>query len=872
MDDKFLYEELDSIKKFGFLKELPDIIESGLSENILLRDYQKEAFQNFITYMENEELSKNKQIHTLFHMATGSGKTVIMAGLILYLYTKGYRNFLFFVNQTNILEKTKENFLNALSNKYLFSKEIEYLGGKVNIKAVDNFTGLNSLSKDINICFTTTQKLHFDLLTPKENSLTYKDFENTKIVFISDESHHVNTMTKKMTKDEEADKNSWEYSVMNSFHKNKDHILLEFTATADIKDKNVRAKYLDKMIYNYPLLNFRQSGYTKDFQNFATNSTLWERALMAMVMSEYRKYLFSDAGVNIKPVVLFKSQRIKDSEEFYDEFFEKLKSLSTSDLYDLYNGEIKELSSALDYFKKKDNSLMLLVNSLKDGFTKDKSIIMNGSADNTTEQQLQVNSLEDRDNPIRFIFAVDMLNEGWDVLNLFDIVRLYDTRQGGRGISSYTIKEAQLIGRGARYCPFKVDESQERFKRKYDYDLDNPNRILETMYFHSRDDSKYISELRQALISTGMEDENPIKITYEVKDSFKDSEIYKKGFVFSNRRVPKDRSNIKGLEESKKNTIHRYTVRDSSGVIHTLFGPDRVLEEPAKYMLNTSYKFKDIPYNILSGAAESFRELRFSVLKEKYPRLKSVREFLTDDNYLGNNVLEIVHSNERVTGRNIYNGLIRAFNSISSFILSLKPEYEGSRVFSPSKLSDVIKNKSIYLSSIDTSGGVGESQNTNPNENYQLSLFDQDWYVYNDNFGTSEEKLFIKYFNREIKPKLEEKGVKFFLIRNERIPELAIYSFSDGERFEPDFLLFVEKDKISNSANYQVYIEPKGGHLLYKDKWKEKFLLEIESEHQIKNTIVTANKDYMILGLPFFNESEKMIEFKDAVNEWIEEI
>lgn len=872
MDGRFLYEDLDSLKKFGLLKDLPDILEAGLSENIFLRDYQKEAFRYFITYMENEELSKNKQIHTLFHMATGSGKTVIMAGLILYLYTKGYRNFLFFVNQTNILEKTKENFLNSLSNKYLFCKEIEYLGDKVKIKEVDNFTGLDSLSKDINICFTTTQKLHFDLLAPKENSLTYKDFEDTKIVFISDESHHVNTMTKRMTKDEEADKNSWEYTVMNAFHRNKDHVLLEFTATADIKDNNVRAKYLDKMIYNYPLLNFRQSGYTKDFQNFATNSTLWERTLMAMVMSEYRKYLFSDAGINIKPVVLFKSQRINDSEEFYDVFFEKLKSLSTSDLDGLYNTEIKELNSALEYFKKKDNSLMLLANSLKDGFTKDKSIIMNGSADNTTDQQLQVNSLEDKDNPIRFIFAVDMLNEGWDVLNLFDIVRLYDTRQGGKGISNYTIKEAQLIGRGARYCPFKVDESQERFKRKYDYDLDNPNRILETMYFHSRDDSKYISELRQALIATGMEDENPIKITYEVKDSFKDSEIYKKGFVFSNRRVPKDRSNIKGLEESKKNTIHPYTVRDSSGVIHTLFGPDRVLEEPAKYMLNTSYKFKDIPYNILSGAAESFRELRFSVLKEKYPRLKSVREFLTDDNYLGNNVLEIIHSSERVTGRDIYNGLIRAFNRISSFILSLKPEYEGSRVFSPRKLSDVIKNKSIYVSSIDTSGGVGESQNTNPNENYQLSLFDQDWYVYNDNFGTSEEKLFIKYFNREIKPKLEEKGVKFFLIRNERIPELAIYSFSDGERFEPDFLLFIEKEKIDMNSNFQVYIEPKGSHLLMKDSWKEKFLLDISEMHEIENTIFTTNNDYIILGLPFYNEEMRKCNFDKVFSEWIARI
>lgn len=870
MDGLFLYEELDSIKKFGFLKELPDIIESGLSENIFLRDYQKEAFQYFITYVENEELSKNKQIHTLFHMATGSGKTVIMAGLILYLYTKGYRNFLFFVNQTNILEKTKENFLNALSNKYLFSKEIEYLGDKVKIKEVDNFMGLNRLSNDINICFTTTQKLHLDLFAPKENSLTYKDFEDQKIVFISDESHHVNTMTKKLTKDEEADKNSWEYSVMKAFDKNKDHILLEFTATADIKDTNVRAKYLDKLIYNYPLFNFRQSGYTKDFQNFATNSTLWERALMAMVMSEYRKYLFSDAGVNIKPVILFKSQRIEDSENFYDEFFEKLKSLSITDLEVLYNAEIKELSSALDYFKEKDQSLVLLVNSLKDGFTKDKSIIMNGSADNTTEQQLQVNSLEDKDNPIRFIFAVDMLNEGWDVLNLFDIVRLYDTRQSGRKISSYTIKEAQLIGRGARYCPFKVDESQERFKRKYDYDLDNPNRILETMYFHSRDDSKYISELRRALVATGLQDEAPIKLSYELKSSFLDSDLYKKGFVFSNSRIVKSRDSVKELEDSKKYAVFNYTISDTKGGINALYGTNN--ESSNVKMKSISYRFKDINFNILSGAAECYSTLRFSVLKEKYPRLKTTREFLTSENYLGNNSIIIKYNDCEIKGKDIFNALIYAFDKISSYILSLKPEYEGSKIFKPHKLSDVIKSKSIFVSKIDKEGGTGESQNFNPNENYQLSLFDKDWYVFEDNYGTNQEKLFIKHFNDFIKPKLEEKEVKFFLIRNERVPELAIYSFSNGDRFEPDFLLFVEKENIDKDTTAQVYIEPKGSHLLEKDSWKEKFLNQIEHNYEIGNTIVAANKDYIILGLPFFNSDFRMEIFDKALNEFMEKI
>ena len=137
--ERFLYEKLDVSREIGAIKEIPNFLKQGLSKRIELREYQKEAFENFITYFENEKLNKNRQIHTLFHMATGSGKTVIMAGLFFYLYVKGYRNFLFFVNQTNILEKTKDNFINVLSNKYLFNEDLNYLGGKVKINVIDNF-------------------------------------------------------------------------------------------------------------------------------------------------------------------------------------------------------------------------------------------------------------------------------------------------------------------------------------------------------------------------------------------------------------------------------------------------------------------------------------------------------------------------------------------------------------------------------------------------------------------------------------------------------------------------------------------------------------------------------------------------------------
>ena len=46
-----------------------------------------------------------------------------MAANILQLYKKGYRNFVFISTLNNILEKTKENFLNNSEDnqKYLFS-------------------------------------------------------------------------------------------------------------------------------------------------------------------------------------------------------------------------------------------------------------------------------------------------------------------------------------------------------------------------------------------------------------------------------------------------------------------------------------------------------------------------------------------------------------------------------------------------------------------------------------------------------------------------------------------------------------------------------------------------------------------------------
>lgn len=104
------------------------------------------------------------------------------------------------------------------------------------------------------------------LNVPRENSLTYDDFEDQKIVLISDEAHHINADTKKgkeVDQEELFEIVSWEGTVERIFRANPANVLLEFTATVDFSDENLNTKYQPKLIFDYPLKEFRKDGYPK---------------------------------------------------------------------------------------------------------------------------------------------------------------------------------------------------------------------------------------------------------------------------------------------------------------------------------------------------------------------------------------------------------------------------------------------------------------------------------------------------------------------------------------------------------------------------------------------------------------------------------
>ena len=54
-----------------------------------------------------------------------------------------------------------------------------------------------------------------------------------------------------------------EGTVERIFRANPANVLLEFTATVDFSDENLNTKYQPKLIFDYPLKEFRKDGYPK---------------------------------------------------------------------------------------------------------------------------------------------------------------------------------------------------------------------------------------------------------------------------------------------------------------------------------------------------------------------------------------------------------------------------------------------------------------------------------------------------------------------------------------------------------------------------------------------------------------------------------
>ncbi len=504
---------------------------------------------------------------------------------------------------------------------------------------------------------------------------------------------------------------------------------------------------------------------------------------------------------HLNPAILVKLSLKKDCKNAMEQFCHKLENLSNLDWIDSItnNKDVNILKTAIDFFKDKNTLLSLL----KSSFSKDKIHI----ATDNNKQDYLLNNIEN--NHIRMIYDVDRLTEGWDVLNLFDIVRLYETRD------SKTIKEAQLIGRGARYCPFVVDDFDDKYRRKFDNDLNNELCSLEQMHYHCQNESKFIYELNQALIKEGIKDETRYEITMKVKEEFKTTDIYKIHKLYRNKAVKKERtlfSDDKIRQEYDLITeinlsSDRFVIKSESLLSGVDKNNDVLLKEGKNYII------KDINKNMISHIMDADNFFHFDNLKEKLPNIKTRNDFI---DLIGNIQVSATKIDANIVG--LILGEIK--NRINNNFI----EYEGTNFDIAESISKIIEDKTLYSSS-EKDIINGESYKFLAQTNIK---------------HTDQEKEFLQFINI----KYENISVKtdyFWVIRNETM--LPIFNFKDGQKMYPDFII-LSKIKDNDEKRIQIFIEPKGEHLLTKQSEinKEKFLKDIKTLKDIT----------LVKGISFF--------------------
>lgn len=761
----------------------------------------------------------------MFEMATGSGKTLVMAGLILECYKQGYQNFIFFVNSTSILEKTKLNFIDSVSSKYLFSENITINDENTEIKSINHLN--ESQTSAINIYFSTIQGL-FSLFTKvKENAISIEDLKDQKLVFLADEAHHLNTETKKKLSDAESnEKHNWESVVKLALEQNKDNLLLEFSATIP-NEKSVKDKYENLKVITYTLKEFSEDKFCKNIYSLSyENKELETRFLGACVSSLYKELLAQHHHIeNFKPCILFKSERIEYSKENQERFNAFLENLSPLDLENFFNHSRNAFFKDAKNFFDKQHYAPNLVALLQTKFKKSVQINTNNEKE-LEKSMLLLNSLEDRQNPKRVIFSVDKLNEGWDVLNLFDIVRLKN-----KASQKDTTKDAQLIGRGARYYPFSYNDLKpnqiEFYQRKFD--LFNPLSVLERLDYHAIYDSEFIAKLNNELQVLGLGFVNekqtiPLTPTKNLKCYYASNTKNKNKNLFN-----KDYTDpVKVKLQSLHVPLFAFGVREKKVDFKeenkgdkTYYIPHTLNKIPLNYFLK-ALNLKNLDFKTLKKAFKKhafnnkagFIECYISPLKTNFHK----NQKFDDNKTLLKLAVYIIE--------NLKDTLLKEQDKYDVSTLELKEFETHNRSLSASELE---KDIPVY-----------------------------EWLLFKDmkKLDSDLERDFLDFIN-DHKEVLDKKFKEWCVLRNDRFTELKVFCNIENspyyaQGFEPDFILFAQTHS-DEFLGFTCYVEAKGEHLERSNAWKEEFLEMLENA-----TLKSHNKKLDLKGLPFFTLHNKV--------------
>ncbi len=619
-------------------------------------------------------------------------------------------------------------------------------------------------------------------------------------------------------------------------------------------------------------------GYSKQVKRIETSASDEDKMLNVVLLSQFRKYRACLEGVTstFKPVILFKSPKVAVSLEANKIFNQLIENLNVRELITFIKRQqlmdsnaSSALSLAYDFYLKNEDQLGKIIREIKHDFDSRNVLNANDTSGNMLEkgQYQALNTLENPNNLYRVVFAVAKLTEGWDVLNLYDIVRI--EKEAGTNKSA-TMAEAQLIGRGARYYPFEI-EGQKSYQRRFDNDSSNKQLFLETLHYHTMNEPQYLKQLvgslKQMDLPTGEDKKNP-PIEIKVKSSFKKTEAYKKGKIYYNEVVD--------VEDEWFDSIDKYGINHQTDISRNLnYGSREVSYQANAGVTETkTISVGRFDARYIKKAIQRLEFYQFDNLKKYMPLMPSMKEFIYGKNWLNANELNLFltvpkdYKSTDVTPDDILNVVIELLKEYEVKFKSGYVKQRGTNKFIGYPINEYLTNYNKRVPEYDTANLFNEAM-----QKIAVYEIDDDFYVYEKAIVNKLEYELIERVKAHVNELKEKYQKSVYLLRMDenmhresaKSEKVKLHQYGSrrdrsGEvtethlqGFQPDFILFLE----NSDFYFQIFIEPKGmsGDRFISELWKQDLLLYM-TDNQAEMEFEANEQNVRISGLKFYTKND----------------
>jgi len=774
-----------------------------------LRYYQERALftLNYFLGLSNEDYFKKKLTEKMddhiipfygFEMATGSGKTLLMAANILELLKKGYKDFLILTPNSPIYEKTIQNF--SLDHKRCVISDETNL--KFNLVTGDTYKDKTcnfEESADFNVYIFNIQKF-FErgadkqddskgiayTHRPLEESYWKDDSNNTipfieflrkrKLIIISDEAHH--------------------YQAKQSSEVIKELIpqmVLEYTATARENDSDKKEQ---KVIYKYSIKDLIKDKYAKKIRALGY-ANLEERPTTQVTDADKRKIILSllchivkkEAlkGTRQKPIILIRSRPLEHAQNVLNYIQNDMSEddNTLSEVLEVTKNEKAPITKLFwDYYSGiKFNKEKLMKELKKIG---ENSFRMDSDNKNDSEIIEQWDNIEE--NKYEIVVYKKMLDEGIDLKNIYLLTILSDNDNSED--TKTNVKQA--IGRGVRL---------HKEKREFD-DASSIKKQAENLYIicdKGKNFEKFIEKIRQEMdLSTEefSEDSGEIKVITDEpnRKRLEDLSISTLQIIQKEKEESWDILKILDKAEALIPKFLAEVTQDENGKKFIEFELDNIIDE--RDIIAQGYQ------QTLSEHVSEDRKLIFekreldnfiSMFIEDYPGLP-------DHAKIRERILEIIN---KIISRGIYyhtklgyNPLpVKRyfFNNFEAFFGNFveKSLFEEKIEIDKRRLDALFNKREIELTEGDVNNYADQSAVSLQNEisfDY-LTGFKYSIYEYN-RFDSRQELKIARLLEKAME---KSKSKNNFWIKNGRRIEYTIKIKGRGQHeYNPDFIVYFE--------------------------------------------------------------------------------